>query len=103
MIKTGCSIPTSIHSLAWYGTRPNFVIGKAWMAHEFLKQNPLKTRAAFATALSNIDLKYEPHIEFKKRVFNAIGLIRIMFYGLFWQNLKCEMPPSEFRAKSRNS
>ncbi|HZI31739.1 MAG TPA: D-ribose pyranase [Candidatus Binatia bacterium] len=56
--------------------RPNFNIGKAWMAQEFLKQNTPKTRAAFARALAGIDLKHEPHVEFKKRVPNAIGLIR---------------------------
>ena len=56
--------------------RPNFNIGKAWMAQEFLKQNTPKTRAAFARALAGIDLKHEPHVEFKKRVPHAIGLIR---------------------------
>jgi D-ribose pyranase len=56
--------------------RPNFQIGKAWMAGEFLKNNPESVRAAFRTALSGIDLAHEPHITFKKRVPNAIGLIR---------------------------
>lgn len=56
--------------------RPNFVIGKAWMAQEFLANNNPKTRAAFAKALTGIQLAHEPHIEFKKRIPNAIGLIR---------------------------
>ena len=56
--------------------RPNFQIGKAWMAREFLKNNPEKTRAAFSAALSGIRLAYEPHDKFKKRVPHAIGLIR---------------------------
>jgi D-ribose pyranase len=56
--------------------RPNFIIGKAWMAQEFLKNNNAKTRAAFAATLSGIQLTHEPHIEFKKRVPHAIGLIR---------------------------
>ena len=56
--------------------RPNFQIGKAWMAQEFLKHNTAKTRAAFAAALHGIDLAHEPHVKFKKRVPHAIGLIR---------------------------
>jgi D-ribose pyranase len=56
--------------------RPNFVVGKAWMAQEFLANNNAKTRAAFAKALSGIALTHEPHVEFKKRIPHAIGLIR---------------------------
>jgi D-ribose pyranase len=56
--------------------RPNFVIGKAWMAREFLRENDRKTQAAFAEALKGIKLTHEPHIEFKKRIPHAIGLIR---------------------------
>jgi D-ribose pyranase len=56
--------------------RPNFQIGKAWMAREFLKSNPTKTRSAFASALQGIELLHEAHCEFKKRVPQAIGLIR---------------------------
>jgi D-ribose pyranase len=56
--------------------RPNFKIGKAWMAREFLKNNPKNTRAAFSAALSGIRLAHEPHDKFKKRVPHAIGLIR---------------------------
>jgi D-ribose pyranase len=56
--------------------RPNFQIGKAWMAEEFLKNNSAKTRAAFAKSLLGVELKHEPHIEFKKRIPHAIGLIR---------------------------
>jgi D-ribose pyranase len=56
--------------------RRNFHIGKAWMAQEFLKQNSAKTRSVFAEALHGIELTHEPHVEFKKRVPHAIGLIR---------------------------
>ena len=56
--------------------RPNFSIGKAWMAQEFLQHNPAKTRTAFAKAFAGIQLAHEPHIEFKQRVPHAIGLIR---------------------------
>jgi D-ribose pyranase len=56
--------------------RPNFVIGKAWMAQEFLRENNKNTRARFVTAMKVASLKFEPHVEFKKRVPQAIGLIR---------------------------
>jgi D-ribose pyranase len=56
--------------------RSNFVIGKAWMAEEFLKNNTPATQQAFAAALKGIPLVHEAHVEFKKRVPLAIGLIR---------------------------
>ena len=56
--------------------RSNFVLGKAWMAQEFLEQNAEETRRAFAEALTGVHLAYERHNEFKKRVPHAIGLIR---------------------------
>ena len=56
--------------------RPNFIIGKAWMAREFLEHNSPATQAAFAGALTGIPLVHEPHVEFKTRVPKAIGLIR---------------------------
>jgi D-ribose pyranase len=56
--------------------RPNFVIGKAWMAQEFLANNTSATQAAFASALQGVILTHEPHVDFKKRIPNAIGLIR---------------------------
>lgn len=46
------------------------------MAKEFLEQNTATTRSAFAEALRGIDVAHEPHVEFKKRVPHAIGLIR---------------------------
>lgn len=67
-------VPTVLQVLA--ALRGNFFIGKAFMAQEFLQNNPPKTRAAFAKALAGVELKHEPHVEFKKRVPNAIGLIR---------------------------
>jgi D-ribose pyranase len=56
--------------------RPNFLIGKAWMAEEFRVGNGDAVCQAFAQALNGIPLLYEPHVEFKKRVPRAIGLIR---------------------------
>ena len=56
--------------------RPNFQIGKAWMAQEFLKHNSARMRTAFNGALRGIELIHEPHVKFKKRIPHAIGLIR---------------------------
>lgn len=56
--------------------RANFTIGHAWMAEEFHGANGLQTRGEFEAALAGIPLVFEPHIEFKKRVPHAIGLIR---------------------------
>jgi D-ribose pyranase len=56
--------------------RSNFVIGKAWMAEEFLRVNEEATRKAFADALSGIQLVHLPHVDFKKHVPQAVGLIR---------------------------
>jgi len=56
--------------------RQNFVIGKAWMAKEFLENNEMSEIEDFASALRGIELQHEPHEEFKRRVPHAIGLIR---------------------------
>ncbi len=56
--------------------RANFVIGKAWMAEEFLRVNDATTQQAFAEALGGVALAHEPHAEFKRRVPQAIGLVR---------------------------
>jgi D-ribose pyranase len=67
-------VPTVLQVLR--AIRPNFQIGKAWMAREFLEHNSQETRTAFNEALSGIDVVHELHIEFKKRVPLAVGLIR---------------------------
>lgn len=56
--------------------RGNFVVGRAWMAREFLANNTDATQALFKDALAGVPLEYEPHVDFKKRVPLAIGLIR---------------------------
>ena len=67
-------VPTVLQALA--AIRGNFVVGKAWMAKEFLKANTKKTQIRFAFALKGVPTKFEPHVDFKKRVPHAIGLIR---------------------------
>jgi len=56
--------------------RLNFVAGRAFMAEEFLASNVEDTCREFERTLAGIPLVFEPHIEFKKRVPQAIGLIR---------------------------
>jgi D-ribose pyranase len=56
--------------------RSNFVAGRAFMAQEFVAANVRDTCLEFEQALAGIPLVFEPHVEFKKRVPQAIGLIR---------------------------
>ena len=59
--------------------QPNFKIGHIWQAEEFLSTNPPETISAFDEAFatfSDAEITREPHLEFKKRVPGAIGLIR---------------------------
>jgi len=67
-------VPTVLQVLA--AIRPNFVVGKAWMAEEFLRENTAEVRGRFAEALAGVAVTHEPHVEFKRRVPQAIGLIR---------------------------
>src|SRR5512135_2940762 len=67
-------VPTVLQVLQ--AIRHNFIIGKAWMAREFLKSNDARTRSAFSQGLHDISVKYEPHVQFKLRVPRTIGLIR---------------------------
>jgi len=65
-------IPTVLDVLS--GILPNFTIGHAWMATEFRAHNPLELQARFQQGIPAIS--FEPHIEFKRRVPAAVGLIR---------------------------
>ncbi len=67
-------IPTVLDVLG--AIRGNFVVGKAWMAQEFLRENTERTQQAFTDGLKGVTLAFEPHVEFKQRVPLAIGLIR---------------------------
>jgi D-ribose pyranase len=46
------------------------------MAEEFLAANSNEIRLEFEQALSGVPLVFEPHVQFKQRVPQAIGLIR---------------------------
>lgn len=67
-------IPTVLQVLA--AIRPNFVIGRAWMANEFTGSNDAQTRASFSAGLDGIPLEYLPHTIFKQKIPSAIGLVR---------------------------
>jgi D-ribose pyranase len=56
--------------------RGNFVAGHVWMAEEFKGANTAGVRGQFSAALEGIEVTYEPHVEFKKRVPAVVGLIR---------------------------
>jgi D-ribose pyranase len=67
-------VPTVLQVLN--AIRPNFNIGQIFMAEEFLAHNTRQTRSLLAKVCQDVPLSYEPHIEFKQRVPQAIGLIR---------------------------
>ena len=67
-------VPTVLQVLA--AVRSNFNVAQACMAREFQKNNTVTVRKQFTNGLQGIPTKFEPHIEFKKRVPHAIGLIR---------------------------
>ncbi len=56
--------------------QPNFMIGKAFMAEEFKKNNSVEAQKHFSSLLQRVKINFEPHVDFKKRVPLAIGLIR---------------------------
>lgn len=67
-------VPTVLQVLG--AIRPNFVVAAAYMAEEFSRVNKPGTRRAFAAGLEGVPVTYEPHLDFKRRVPGAIGLIR---------------------------
>jgi D-ribose pyranase len=67
-------LPTVLQVLG--AMRTQFHAGAAFMASEFLQQNSPETRQRFAQALEGIPTQHDAHVEFKKRVPGAIGLIR---------------------------
>ncbi len=67
-------IPTVLQVLE--AIQPNFVIGRYFMAEEFKRENTPEMIKRFTQAQSGAEVIFEPHMEFKKRVPEAIGLIR---------------------------
>jgi D-ribose pyranase len=56
--------------------RENHHFTEVYMAKEFARENTGATRTAFQAALAGLKVKSEPHVEFKRRVPGAIGIIR---------------------------
>ena len=63
--------------------QPNFLVGHIWQAEEFLTTNPDHTLDlyqskfdGFKSNFENLEVTRLPHNDFKKKVPNAIGLIR---------------------------
>ena len=67
-------IPTVLQVL--HALRTGYDFTQATMAQEFLAENNSDTQAQFAAALEGIPVTFEAHVEMKKRVPDAIGLIR---------------------------
>ena len=57
-------------------TRLNFRIGRITMAEEFRQHNSPAVVSEFEQAMSGIEVRFESHADFKKRVPQVIGLIR---------------------------
>jgi D-ribose pyranase len=55
---------------------PNFSAGAIHMAAEFNSHNSVEAKTRFQAACRGVPMHFEPHLEFKKRVPSAIGLIR---------------------------
>jgi len=67
-------LPTVLQLIKAVRANHNFT--QAFQAREFLKNNSKPMQQKFRSALLGLSVKFEPHIEFKKRVPRAIGLIR---------------------------
>jgi D-ribose pyranase len=67
-------VPTVRQVLA--ALRGNFQITAATMAGEFLRAAAPGIRREYARLLAPVRLAFEPHVEFKRRVPSAVGLIR---------------------------
>jgi D-ribose pyranase len=54
----------------------NYSIGRVFAAEEFLAVNSPQTTSSLENALLGIPITFESHVELKRRVPHAIGLIR---------------------------
>ena len=68
------NLPTVLQ--VFEAVQPNFQIGEIFMAQEFLAKNSVEARERLVRAIGQIPISYVPHDDFKKRVPQAIGLIR---------------------------
>lgn len=54
----------------------NLTLGNAWMADEFRDHHGRELEMEYRELLGGMEISFEPHVEFKKRVPACIGLIR---------------------------
>ena len=73
-VSVADDLPTVLQLIAVLRKNHNFT--QAYMAKEFQKNNFKIVQEKFAKVLRRIPTKFEPHVEFKKRVPGVIGLIR---------------------------
>lgn len=55
---------------------PNFTIGRIAMAEEFRQHNSSAVVTEFSRVMSGLEVQFQPHIDFKKRVPEVTGIIR---------------------------
>ena len=67
-------IPTVLQ--VFQAIRPNFEISEILMAQEFIQANTAEVCQVFTKATAHIPLNFVAHVDLKKHVPNAIGLIR---------------------------
>jgi len=67
-------VPTVLQVLG--AVLANFTVGAAWMAEEFLREEGSDRHSDYRDLLAPVEIVFEPHIEFKKRVPRSVGLIR---------------------------
>jgi D-ribose pyranase len=67
-------LPTVLEVLK--AVRLNFEAREAIMAQEFKAENTPEVQQQFASSLAGIPVTFEAHLDLKKRVPQAIGLIR---------------------------
>src|SRR5277367_1861309 len=67
-------IPTVLDVLR--AIRANFVLGQFYMAEEFRERNPPAAVEALEAVIATTPILFERHLEFKRRIPSAIGLIR---------------------------
>ncbi len=59
-----------------HAIRANFSVGRFFMAEEFRLHNSAAVVEQWSQAIAGAPILFEPHVEFKKRIPHAIGLIR---------------------------
>ncbi|MCE1252008.1 MAG: RbsD/FucU family protein [Anaerolineae bacterium] len=67
-------VPTVLQVLE--AIRPNFDICEIFMAQEFRDENSPEVQQKFLNSMHGIPVTFEAHVDMKKRVPGAIGLIR---------------------------